>query len=1283
MNISAEHYKVSVTYDAAEEVVRVKLSNDSLSKSLNLGGPYPVASPSDVDTSLGQIRSFLNTYKVKDEDINSIIERVGEFKYISRVSCEALHFSVMNTMDAQQGRINSLLGQIIKITKFDRHNGTPSRSLLIDTFDIGEEQKIQLRMVLDQNGKFISFSFAKASGTMEGYKWYTKGHTVYLKDLKGDVVLAVDLEHFKKKDEDGGEGGLILVKSPKKNSIENENRSYLRLTMLKDKNWNIDRYNTQHFRGNVSKDGVALSSSFAKHTPIVQLTGSDVYFPKLDMDKLFATYKKDQFKDLTFSEIEDSYNECMGERTSLAQEQINFGHADLDMVEADAVVFCERLALLNQKKFRTNLTYRSCLLKNDALIGEEGFEHLNFGFLSKVSTTDFEDIVNQCQSATMLTATKSAIAQVLDQHKLTFSSAETATFQKELETCFAKFGGDACKEKASTWIGNRSLLNFLDKESGRRSDCSYSFASDSAAEDYANCYRTSLDLALDTYDLNFFREGAHSLGNTPVSYDDADYIAAHDKFRQCMIRQLEGENSPIDQKDKWYQFEQYCLTESLKVKMAAVLKEQAYSKMKELIAWMGDSNFSSDLRSSLDREISKILDETQTLSSYGDVQEKVALKLYSLVSSHYLMSKINAINDEKFKSGIKSFLLGGDLNTSSPVPSMRLSLRSVSRRVESQLSGLKPAERLTYVKNLIKTTEINSLNFEQENKITPSDRTALERTLDQRKKCLEDVSVAQNTSLSDEMTLCTLQAQANLDLEESRIKFEKMVTSHFLVDSDASNKLLSILTDLKSCLQKYASSEYIAQKRYEKMMKGCQSYAELQLKQNITRIKIQSYNSIIESPWDDFHQCTQDLSSQVANQAASIPEDYNLSAINSLGNIEEKDKYLSFFAEQHDELLKGASECESNLDQAIVIGVKNYFLKKVPSLGNLADSEKNKKVLANFFDEEMISQILKFNEVNASRRKDAGVDLGALVSDERVITTEFGVSSLANFLDTLGSYFDKGFVYDESGMRTELVVFKSQLKDFLHWYNSNPDTVTIREAKDFFGKSKLGEHLALAVVSEQVYTKFTKGINSMRAEEERSFFAKTSCKTYWQCFEKEKNPRLKKSYESMMKKYDNLLKLTKTMTSSYDFRRIIRPETSDGEKVIKLANDAVLAPAILGARPSAGAEENLMDALGSAILADNTDGGFSERFVQEVANYSLHEQEKSKYSITKWLFYDTGDFDWDTLRKTKSGQQALNYYARFIMLPKMLGQHQSRYIKNLRQTQFDNLMRQAQSENEH
>ncbi len=1286
MEIGRDHYKVNIEYDSSEEMIRLKVKNDSLAKSKNWGGPYSVASPQDVQATLEQIKNFLKAYKVESEDIDSVVSRVGEFKYISRISCGSLHFSVESGIKADQSKINSLLGEIVKITNFEREDLIPSRSLLIDTFNIGEEQKIQLRMVLDQNGNFMSFSFAKDTGTMEGYKWYTKGNSVYLKDLRGDVVLSIDLEHFNIKNDSSNEGGLILVKGPRKDSIENEERTYARLSPVRQANgssWKIDRYNTQHFRGNVAKNGVALSSTFAKHTPIVQLHGSDIYFPKVDLDKLLSRFNKKTFSALSASDIEDSYNECMGERTSLAQEQINFGHADIDVVEADNITFCERLSLVDQKEFRTNVTYRSCLLEEDVMITEEGFQFLNFGFLSQVTDQQFEAIVDKCKSESEFTEARSAVLQGFDDAGLILSSEERKTFQSELNVCFSQFGVDVCKEKGVKWIGNQSMIKFLEEKSNTKSNCSYSLVKDDSNDSFQACFDKTVLSTLNTYGKDFFREGSHSFTNSGISYSDEDFEIAHERFKACMIENLKSESSFLDQRDKWYQYEQECLADSLKVKIASSLKDQAYKKVDELMGWMEDEKMLSDLISALDLAIDNIIDEAKTLSSYEEIKELAAIETYSLISSHYLMDKINSVNKDSFRDTVEVFLLGAGESTDSLMPSLRMTQRSVQRRIKSQIERLAPRERLTYVKNLFKTTELNALSLPAGDEKS-NDGIIQQRTLSSRKKCLDEVSVAQNINFSEEMKGCSQNSAANLILERSRVEFEKEVSSHFLVESDRSNEILSVLTELKSCLQQYTSRDYYSHGKYEVLMKGCQTYAHLQLRQNISREKLKSYRPIVNDQWDVFDQCGQNVVANIDHKVSTLPSEYRLDEVSSISNTEYKDQYLLALSMKHESLLSEMKNCEEKLDQSIVLGVKNYFIEKVPSLSGLADSEKDKSVLANFFDEELISQILKFHKINDAKEKGAGIDLGALVSEERVVTSEFGVSSLTNFLDTLGSFFNKGFIYDEAGMRTEVVVFKSELKDFLRWYNSNPNKVTVREAKDFFGQSQLGEHLALAVVSEQVYTKFTGGINEMRGEEVREFFSKTSCKTYWSCFEKEKgNEKLRERYDSMMAKYDNLLDLTKTMTSSYDFRRIIRPDTTAGEKVIEKAHDAVLAPAVLGVQASAGAQQELMDSLGEAILADNTDGGFSERFVEEVVSHSLKEEESSKSTIGKWLFYDQGDFEWDSLRKTKSGQEALNYYARFIMLPRMLGQRQKRYMRNLRQTQFEKLMRQAQSENEH
>ena len=610
------------------------------------------------------------------------------------------------------------------------------------------------------------------------------------------------------------------------------------------------------------------------------------------------------------------------------------------------------------------------------------------------------------------------------------------------------------------------------------------------------------------------------------------------------------------------------------------------------------------------------------------------------------------------------------------------------------MSELAGKDRSTYVKNLVKTAELTRVNLEsgEDKDNVTSHSMSLVRTHSDRIACIDEVSVAPNINFSQEMKECVLSGHAEIVLEESRIDFEQMISAYFLVESAATNRLLNTVSELKVCLEKYSSTEYFLNERYKSLMNGCYVFAKFQLNQGLGQEKLLSYRPIISSKdLENYQDCSFEIikeldSDTFSAESVALSTNISLDEISSLDSKNVRDHFLQEVSIHEENLGGQLLECDTAMENAIIEGVKSYFIDTIPSLSSLAEDDRNRSVLTNFFDEELIGLVLKFHKINDLKDSDGAIDLGSLVSEERVLTGQLGISSLTNFLDSLGSYFDKGFIFDESQMRTELVVFKSELKDFLRWYNTNPNDVTIREAKDFFSQSELGEHLAMAVVSEVVYTKFTTGINHMRAEEVREFFRATNCKTYFNCFEKRSrngNAQLKREYEAIIEKYDSLLSLTKTMTSSYDFRRIIRPETDRGEEIISKAFDSILAPEILGTSSSAQRQEELMDAIGEAILADNTDGGFSERFVLEIAKHSLEQEESSRSGISKWLFYDDGDFNWDVLRQTESGKEALNYYTRFIMLPKMLGQSESRYLRNLRQTQFEKLMRQAQDENVH
>ncbi len=1294
LKVDRKNYSLSLEHDTASNSIRLNLENDSLSKVVNRAGPFSIVSPSDVEDSVIQIKSFLNAYDVDSKDIETIISRVSEYRFFSKVSCEALHFSVESNIQPDSGSIDSLLGEITKITSFDNNEHIPSRSLLIDTFDIGENNKIQLRMVLDQNGDFLSFSFSKESGTMDGLKWYSKGSAVYLKNKRGDVVLSVDLENFNHRTIESAQGGLILVKSPKDSFIENEKRTYIRLTSnisttasdKKEKSWKVDRYNTQHFKANVARDGVALSSSFARHTPVVQLHGSDIYFPKLDSDSLFLKYRKENFPSANIIKIEDSYNECMGERTSLAGEQSFFGHNDLNIAESDNIIFCERLALINHDKAIGNLTFRSCLIKSNLLQTKESFEYLNYNHLTKMSDEDFENSIVKCRGESYFTETERDILQKIEDFKLVVSENGLETLKSSLRQCFDQLGNDICRERGIKLIEGKAILSFLKSIGHDESQCAIDFKIKENESYFEQCYEISLENALASYDDTFFRNGVHELGSDLSSlFDSNDVLKTKDAFNSCMIRELKSESSYIDKKDKWFEFEQFCLSSSLKEKVIYELNQIVSSKVGDLIGWMENDELRNQISTDLRNEILNLVTNWQDISNYSELKEEVAISTYSFIGASYLTQRISEISDPKFQQTIKSFLLGSDSEDASPMAGLRLTSRSINRKITSTLRAINSNDRLTYLKNLIKTTELNASNFtlSSEESISEETSQALKRTEDTRRNCLEEISVAQNTKLTDEMISCKIQDHTILLLEKSRIEFEKMISDHFLAGSSVSSRLMGIVSDLKGCLENFSTMSYFQSGQYKKLMQGCYHFAKLQLQQEINQEKIFSYRPMVEGVLEEYQSCSLEIFKDSLNTGKDFIQ---LRDISSLNIISERDSFLNDFETQYtsyDELLKS---CDEQMEKEIVSKIKDFFIQHIPSLSSLADEEKNRGVIGQFFDDEMVKLLLSFSQLNDSKESGASIDLGSLVSEERVLTKELGTSSLVNFLSALGSYFDKGFIYDESGMRTELIVFKSELKDFLRWYNSNPDQVTIREAKAFFSQSELGEHLAMAVISEDVYTKFTTGINTMRGEEVREFFSKTSCKTYWSCFEKDergRNSELKASYDSLIQKYDGLLTLTKQMTSSYDFRRIIRPETAQGEKIISLAHDAVVAPEVLGVAPNANSQEELMNEIGKAILADNTDGGFSERFVEEVVRHSMREEEMSKSTLGKWLFYDKGDFDWELLRKTQSGREALNYYTRFIMLPRMLGESETRYMRNLRKSQFEKLMRQAQNESEH
>ena len=1314
--VKNDSYSIEIEYSSNEELLRVNLSKNSLINSDITSGPFSVNNPDEINKSMDEIESVLKSHNISDDDMLAVRERISEFHYISRTGCRALHFSVDSEMNESKNAIESLLNQVTRISTFERESENPIRSQLIDTFKIDEDTKIQLRMNLDSNGKFMSFSFAKdsnenvqgrernLSNSMDGYSWYSLGNSVYLKNEKGDIVLSVNLDHFKRESSETGEsGGLILVRNRRSHFIESEQRSYIRLnsqaygeTTETDKDWTIQRYSMSRFNDNVSREGVALSSSFAEHTPVVQVQGSSVYFPPLAQESdLLSRYPSFQWND--YRPLQETYNECMGERETLLSEQRLNGQDVLNVNEKENVRFCERMSLLNSLNLNEDLAFRSCLLEKKILLTVEGFESLNYNAVKEYNDTQFSEDVSSCVKVNSAQSLESALFLRVENNKISLTLQQREALASFLDTCVQSREANECEEQARGYLDFQETFEFLEGVSKTEFSCNSLDIENNHS--FEACLENAKNSALDSYEDYFFKEAFHSIKLNQT--ESVDYEKIRNEFKMCMNGELDKQNQTLAIKEKWYQIEQYCLLENLKQEAKTSFNHLALSKLDELMGWV-EPMLQEDLGHELREVISQEIEKWTNFSDYEEIKEKIAISTYSILLSHYLEHKIQDVDDREFQAKMRSFLLteNGDISPAQGASSnmgmpLRLSSRSIGRRLESRISSIPARARLSFVKNFINTVELTAFGY-TEAKLRESEEDQLDdevytRTENERRACIENIDTSMNTLFSDEMKLCQMESFSKIQLEQARVEFEGLVGTQIQLNSIEANEQLKIIPQLKECLNRYEAITYYSDKRFEHLMKGCFIAAKISLETSLLKLKLNSYGELGSASLQDLSLCKGSLFNDTEiEEDDSLFNQWTFEDLSKEENLSDATRFLEKLSLHSGAIQSNFGSCLSRVEKTLTDSVKAFFVDQIPALqdtmdGHL-DNEKNREVLNTFFDEELISLLIDFTNLSDQERTQDQYDLGGVVAEERVLTTGLGTSSLRHFLSSLGHYFDKGFIFDESAMRTELVVFKSELKDFLRWYKSNPDDVTIREAKSFFSESELGEHLAMAAVSERVYTRFTSGINTMREEELKDFFSQSNCKSYYNCFERRRrnsNILLKEKYDAIIEKYDNLLELTKTMTASYDFRRIIRPETREGQEIISLAHDVVIAPEIFGVSGHIQGEENLMRSVGKTILADNTDGGFSERFVEEIVQHSLDQEEASRSALGKWLFYDHGDFDWDTLRKTESGQVALNYYARFIMLPRMLDQRQSSYIENLRQTQFEKLMRQAQDENEH
>ncbi len=559
-------------------------------------------------------------------------------------------------------------------------------------------------------------------------------------------------------------------------------------------------------------------------------------------------------------------------------------------------------------------------------------------------------------------------------------------------------------------------------------------------------------------------------------------------------------------------------------------------------------------------------------------------------------------------------------------------------------------------------------------------------------------------------------------------KFEIQVANHYPKNSIQASKILNPIHYMNQCIKQIDKLNGMSIEEYKRFAKACTGIAQIDIAHNINLNLIDSYKPVIRGenvrkPWQLDFACQKDVIQKIHNQvdrsalteqafkdahvhdgkhARPISEliltkirsgkgdgsllmyldeenqfDYdfkhwdNLNIKNLLATIARNDQF------NNDQIQKMTDGCLKIIKDELYVNFKDYIISVVPaavsSSGTNRTGETHREVLEKIIDLEMIDLIIKFK----SMRGDAEGVLNSTASPlDRVVTPAMGIEALANMVVVVGSYISKGFIFDPDRMKTELVVFKSEFKNALHWLNNTSETVRIRDLERFFIDSKVADHLALAEISENVYTQFMNFVTEMEREDFEDFKRRTGYRAYANLSQAQKN-----DYHSLADKYRKLKRLVKQMTSSYDFRRIMRTGSRRGEKLLDYIKTNYLLVQVLGDQVTSTVKRKIGFDVARLVVEDNTAGGFAEQFVKNVAQHSLNVQSNNKWSITKWLFYDKGDFDWSALRRTTAGRKALTYYCEYILLPKMLNARLSRTVMRQRTENFESLLKEAQGQN--
>lgn len=248
--------------------------------------------------------------------------------------------------------------------------------------------------------------------------------------------------------------------------------------------------------------------------------------------------------------------------------------------------------------------------------------------------------------------------------------------------------------------------------------------------------------------------------------------------------------------------------------------------------------------------------------------------------------------------------------------------------------------------------------------------------------------------------------------------------------------------------------------------------------------------------------------------------------------------------------------------------------------------------------------------------------------------------NMAELADVLGKYIGEALAYDPTIVSAVKDLQKKMTADIAAQKKAGQaPTISIdKMMKDYWNHPAI-KKIVLSQVSKELNTSFTNTLKSMESEELR-------------------NLKDKSNLDLVTAKYKNLRLLTTNATTAKQMEAMF--STAQGAKALASVRDHMLMPMLTG-RPTTTQDKAAVTLeIGKTLIENRKTGSFAERFTAYNLQSELTADQRSRGKVVKGIMtvlgYKLENYDWDNLKNTPSGRQALNYFNEQILLPSVVGQ---------------------------